>query len=323
MDREVSEVAATGAEAGVRVDLTDRVALVTGSSRGLGAATAVRLARLGADVVVTYNRQEDAAAEVAVRVEAQGRRAWVWPMDLSDVDSVDGAFDRFAANGGDGPERLDILVANAAATSLKPLMDQKPHNIDITFAITVRGFIQSVQRSVPLMERGGGGRVVAVSGIDTVRWAPAHGLLGAAKAAMEQLVQYFAVELGDRGITFVGVNPDAFFGDGLKLMLGPFYQYLMDVYSRLPPMYTALEPDDVAEVVALCCTDAARLLCGNTVMADGGVSFAQGGNLTALVGSLPQDVVRSALGLGAEAEDPGGRGGESPPGAAPSVPRIS
>ncbi|MCC7077016.1 MAG: SDR family oxidoreductase [Acidimicrobiia bacterium] len=303
---------------GIGVDLTDRVALVTGASRGLGAATAVRLARMGADVVVTYKKQAEAAEEVAAAVRAAGRRAWVWQVDMADSASIDTAFDEFAAHGGPGPHRLDILVANAAATSLKPLMEQKPHNIDITFAITVTGFIRSVQRAVPLMERGGGGRVVAISGIDTVRWAPAHGLLGAAKAAMEQLVRYFSVELADRNITLVGVNFDAFFGDGLKIMLGPYYDYLMQVMSRLPPLLRALEPEDAAEVVALCCTDAARLLCGNTLMADGGNTFAQSGNLTALLGALPEDVVRDVLGLDTD----GGESGPDRGTSAPSVPEL-
>lgn len=303
---------------GVRVDLTDRVALVTGSSRGLGAATARRLAAMGADVIVTYRKNSAAADDVADDVRKQGRTAWVSQLDMSDVASIDDMFDRFNANGGDGPSRLDILVVSAAATSLKPLMEQQPHNIEATFAITVTGFIRAVQRAVPLMEAHGTGRVVAVSGIDTTSWAPAHGLLGAAKSAMETLVHYFQVELGNRGITFVGVNPDAFYGDSVKLMLGPLYDYIMDVNRAVHPLRHSPTPEDYSEVVALMCTDAATWLAGNTALADGGSSFAGRGTMTGLLGAIPQDIVCKALHIEtseAPAEDLAAT-------AAPSVPKL-
>ena len=108
------------------VDLTDRVALVTGSSRGLGAATARRLATLGADVIVTYRREQDQAEEVATAARDAGRAAWVRELDVGEAKSVDALFDWVAT--ADWPGTLDILVANAASTSLKPLIEQKRHS---------------------------------------------------------------------------------------------------------------------------------------------------------------------------------------------------
>jgi enoyl-[acyl-carrier protein] reductase III len=263
-------------------DLTGRVAVVTGSSRGLGAATARTLAGLGADVVVTYRREEEQARSVADAVRAQGRAAWVRSLDVGDATSVDDLFDWLS--GADGPGRLDVLVANAAATSLKPLLEQKPHNSRRTFDICVTGFLQMVQRSVPVMEAGGRGRIVVVSGIDTVSWAPAHGLLGAAKAAMETLVRYLAIELADTAVTIVGINPDAFFGESMRLMFGDYYEPLMDRFGRTHPLRRSATPDDIAEAVALLCTDAALWLTGNTVMADGASTFAARGVLLAREG---------------------------------------
>ena len=132
-----------------RIDLTGRIALVTGSSRGLGAATAQRLAAMGAEVIVTYRKQAEAAADVAAAIAEAGGRAHVQPLDAGDIGSIDALFDWIEA---DGPGGLDILVANAAATSLKPLLEQAPHNVERTFAITVTGFLHAVQRAVPLME---------------------------------------------------------------------------------------------------------------------------------------------------------------------------
>lgn len=296
-----------------RIDLTDRVALVTGSSRGLGAATARRLAAMGAEVVVTYRKQEDQAHEVAAAVADLGGAAHVHHLDAGDLASVDALFDWLA--GPDGPGGLDILVANAAATSLKPLLDQAPHNVERTFAISVFGFVHAVQRAAPLMEARGGGRIVAVSGIDTVSWAPAHGLLAAAKAAMEMLVHYLTIELGAKGITAVGVNPDAFFGESLQLMLGDYYEVMMGITARSHPLRETATPDAIAEVVALLCTDAARWLSGHTVMADGAVSFAARGTLIGQTAKMPMDVQRRQAGLDPGSDDP-------PPAAAPSVPDL-
>lgn len=286
-----------------RVDLTGRTALVTGSSRGLGAATARRLAAMGADVIVTYRKQEAEARAVAASIGSTR----VFHLDAGDPASVDALFDQV-----DG---LDVLVVNAAATSLKPLLEQAPHNVERTFAISVTGFLHAVQRAVPLMEARGGGRIVAVSGIDTVSWAPAHGLLAAAKAAMESLVHYLNIELGERNITTVGVNPDAFFGDSLQLMLGDYYDVMTGLTARLHPLREAATPDDIAEVVALLCTDAARWLSGNTVMADGAASFASRGNLIGLAAQLPFEQQRGLAGL-----DP--VEGDGPGGSAPSVPDL-
>ncbi len=295
-----------------RVDLTGRVALVTGSSRGLGAATVRRLAAMGAEVVITWRKQEAEAGAVAESIRDRGGVAHVHHLDAGSIESIDALFDRIV----EGPGGLDILVANAAATSLKPLLEQAPHNVERTFAISVTGFLHAVQRAVPLMEARGGGRIVAVSGIDTVSWAPAHGLLAAAKAAMEAMVRYLTIELGERNITAVGVNPDAFFGDSLQLMLGDYYEVITGLVERIHPLHETATPDAIAEVVALLCTDAARWLAGNTVMADGAASFSGRGQVIGLTAQLPLDVQRQLAGL--DPADPGGR----PPGSAPSIPDL-
>ena len=297
-----------------RIDLTGRTALVTGSSRGLGAATARVLAALGAEVVVTYRKQLDEAEAVAASITEAGGKAWVHELAAGEAESIDALFDWIASD--DGPGGLDVLVANAAATSLKPLLEQAPHNVERTFAISVTGFLHAVQRAVPLMEARGGGRIVAVSGIDTVSWAPAHGLLAAAKAAMEAMVRYLNIELGDRNITTVGVNPDAFFGDSLKLMLGDYYDVMTGLLRRFHPLREPATPEDIAEVVALLCTDAARWMSGNTVMADGAASFSARGQFIGLAAGLPYEQQRQLAGL--DAADDEGEG----PSSAPSVPDL-
>jgi enoyl-[acyl-carrier protein] reductase III len=249
--------------------LTDRVALVTGASRGLGAATARALAAQGADVVLTYRKRAEEAEAVAEQVRAAGRRAWTVQCELGEEDSIAALIEAVASV----PGRVDILVANAAATSFRPLMQAERRHVERTFAISVSGFLQLVQGVVPLMPEGGG-RIVVVSGADTRTWIPGHGLLAAAKAAMESMVAYLGCELGPQGTTVVGVSPGWLDGESIEQMLGPFYDTAMVAERETHPMRRTVSPDEAAEVVALLCTDAARFLNGSTVESDGAGIFA-------------------------------------------------
>lgn len=289
-------------------DLRGRVAVVTGSSRGLGAATAVRLASMGATTVVTYRTGEEEAAGVARQIQGSGGSALVRHLDMGDMESVGALFDWIEGPG--GPGGIDVLVANAAATSFKRLLDQRPHNVARTFDISVTGFLGAVQRAVPVMSARGGGRVVAVSGVDTRGYGPTHGLLAAAKAAMEMLVRYLQIELAGTGVTVIGVNPDSFRSQGPALMFGEVYDRLMRLLSAVHPMGAIPEPEEMADVVALCCTDAAARMAGHTLDADGGFMFATPGKLVELAMTLPPETLEAsirALGGPGPTADPDGR----------------
>lgn len=249
--------------------LEGRVALITGGSRGLGAATSRRLARMGARVVLTYRNQAEAAEQVVADCDEHTPGARAEQVDLLDEESVRGLFERVAERDGE----LDLLIANAAATALKPLLEVKMHQIDKTFAISVRHFILMAQLGVPLLEPRGG-RIVAVSGADTAAYIPAHGVLAAAKAGMETIVQYLAQELGPRGMTAVGVLPGYIDTDSIKLMTGPFHEQMVAAEVQTHPLREAASPDQAAEAVALLCLDEARWLNGQIVTNDGGGLFA-------------------------------------------------
>ena len=264
----------------IRTDLGGKVALVTGGSRGLGAAVATTLAEAGADVVLTYRKQEEEAVVVAEQVRDAGRRAWARPLELAAADSIDAFFDWVTEEVG----TLDVVVANAASTKFVGLLEAERRHVERTFAISVTGFLHLVRRSVPLMEEGG--RIVAVSGADTRTYIPAHGLLAAAKAAMETMVAYLACELGPRGITVVGVNPGWMSGESIQKMLGPFYDDAIRTEEATHPLRRAASPADIAEVVGLMCGDAATWLSGTTVEADGGGIFALCGRYTELAARL-------------------------------------
>jgi enoyl-[acyl-carrier protein] reductase III len=231
--------------------LHGRVAVITGGSRGIGAATAVRLAGLGARVVITYRQAETEATAVVEECADLTPGARAIQMDLLDEQSVRATFAQLDENG------LDLLIANAAATALKPLMDLKLHQIDKTFAMSVRHFLLMVQLAYPLLEKAGG-RVIAISGADTVGYIPSHGLLAAAKAALETLVYYLSCELGPAGITVMGILPGYVDTDSIQMMTGPLYEGIKAGEAQTHPLREVASPSQVADALSLLCLSEAR-----------------------------------------------------------------
>jgi len=252
--------------------LEGRVAIVTGGSRGIGRGIALRLARDGAHCVLTYRRSAEPAAQVVREIEREGVKGLALPLELAQPSHVPAAVERV----GDAFGRVDILVANAAATSFRPLMEQKEYNVRRTFAISVDSFIAAVQAALPLM-RGRPGRIVAISGIDSFQAMPEHGLLGAAKAAVESLVRSLALELGPEGITVNGVNPGMIVTDSSRLYieqgLGRDYEATMAALAARTPVRRSGTVEDVADCVAWIVSDGAGFLTGQTILLDGGLTM--------------------------------------------------
>jgi len=246
----------------------DQIALVTGSSRGIGRAIALRLARDGADVVVNYRRQTAAAQATAAAIRALGRRALVVQADLGEAAAVRQMFVQVRDTFG----RLDILVANAAATAFKPLLEQQEHNLEKTFAITVKALVLAAQEAAQLMQ-GRRGKIVTVSGIDARRYIPLHGALAAAKGALEVLTSYLACELAPRGIAVNGVNPGFVETDSAHLFGEEVYRLLAKNIITYTPMRRVGTPEDIANVVAFLCSEDAAWICGQTLTVDGGLSL--------------------------------------------------
>jgi enoyl-[acyl-carrier protein] reductase III len=245
-----------------------KVALITGSSRGIGRAIALRLAQEGADVVVNYRRQLVAAEATASAITACGRRALVVQADIGDTAAVRHLFARVGEVFG----TLDIFVANAAATAFKPLLEQQEHHLDKTLAITVKSFVLAAQLAAELMH-GRPGKIITVSGIDARRYIPLHGALAAAKGALEVLTTYLACELAPRGIAVNGVNPGFVDTDSAHVFGERIYRLLEKNLVTYTPMKRVGVPDDIAKVVAFLCSEDAAWICGQILTVDGGLSL--------------------------------------------------
>jgi 3-oxoacyl-[acyl-carrier protein] reductase len=182
--------------------LEGKVALVTGGSRGIGAATAVRLAREGADVALTYVNGKEAAQDVVRRIEALGRRAVALRADAADADEAAGAVEHAARSLGG----LDVLVNNAGVGVLGPLEGLSLADVDRVLAVNVRGVFLTSQAAAARMPSGG--RIVTVGTCMTQRVpGPGGTLYATSKAALVGLTKALARELGARGITANIVHP--------------------------------------------------------------------------------------------------------------------
>ncbi|MZD53310.1 SDR family oxidoreductase [Streptomyces sp. SID5606] len=183
--------------------LLGRTALVTGGSRGIGAAVALRLAREGADVALTFVNGKDAAADVVRAVEALGRRAVALRADSADPKEAEGAVERAALALGGGP---DVLVNNAGLGLLGPLETQTAADVDRLLAVNVRGVFLASRAAAARMTEGG--RIITVGSCMTQRVpGPGGTLYAMSKSALAGLTKALARELGPRGITANIVHP--------------------------------------------------------------------------------------------------------------------
>ncbi|GHG88061.1 SDR family oxidoreductase [Streptomyces lanatus] len=238
--------------------LHGKVALVTGGSRGIGAATARRLAREGADVAVTYVNGKEAAEEVVQAVQALGRRGVALRADSADPDEAAGAARRTAEALG----RLDVLVNNAGVGVLGPLEDLSLTDVDQVLAVNVRGVFLTSRAAAAHM--GAGGRIITIGSCMAQRVpGPGGTLYATSKSALIGLTKALARELGPRGITANIVHPGPIDTD-MNPSNGPFAP-AQSAMTALGRFGTA---EEVASTVAYLA--AAEFITGAEFAVDGG-----------------------------------------------------
>jgi NAD(P)-dependent dehydrogenase (short-subunit alcohol dehydrogenase family) len=251
--------------------MKDKVAIITGGSRGLGRNTAVHLARRGVDLIVTYRSNQQEADSLIHEAEALGRKAAALRLDTGDMR----AFDGFAAEvrtilkswGRDG---FDFLVNNAGHALHAPFMETTEEQFDAIVNVHFKGVYFLTQKLLPLMNDGG--RILNLSS-GLARFAlPGTSAYGAAKGAIEVLTRYLAKELGPRGITVNAVAPGAIqtdFGGG-RVRDNP---ELNKRVAEMTALGRAGVPDDIGPMIAALLSDENRWINGQRIEVSGGMAL--------------------------------------------------
>jgi enoyl-[acyl-carrier protein] reductase III len=248
--------------------LKGKVALVTGSSRGIGRTIALKLAKEGADVIVNYFRRRETAEQTANDIKKLGVTSKVIKANVGDPEKIDEMFDLIASSFG----RLDIFINNAASGLPRSALDLDAKVWTWTMDINARAFLLCTQRAVKLME-GRGGKIVAVSSLGSSLVLPGYIAIGVSKATLEALTRYLAIELAPKDICVNAIAASVVPNEtGLLYTRGD----RPEAGAPLPttPAGRLVSAEDIANVVAFLCREEAFMIRGQTIIVDGGTSLA-------------------------------------------------
>lgn len=245
----------------------DKIALVTGGSRGIGKAIALKFASEGADVIINYLRKTSAAEATAEEIEQYGVRAHIIKADIGDLDSIEAMFDEIEDEFGG----LDYLINNAASGYIRPIMEQRPKGWDWTMNINARSQLFAAQHAVPLMKKRGGGAIIGISSLGSQFVMPEYVVIGISKSAVETLTRYLAVELAEHNVRANAVSGGVVDTDALKFF--PNREQMLESGEKRTPSGRITEPEDIANAVAFLCSDEAEQIRGQTIIVDGGYSL--------------------------------------------------
>jgi 3-oxoacyl-[acyl-carrier protein] reductase len=244
--------------------LANKVAVVTGGSRGIGAAIALRLAEEGATVALTYNKNKKAAEELAHQIKGLGGNALTFQAEVTAENEVRKLIDDVVRAAG----RIDILVNNAGVFEASPIDSATLDQYTRVFDVNIKGVIATTIAALPAIPEGG--RIINVSSGVARMTFPGASIYSASKAALDTLTRVWAQDLGARGITVNGVAPGITETDMYRAAIpeeGRGHLVGKTALGRVG------QPDDIAAVVAFLASDDGRWVTGQTIGVDGGINI--------------------------------------------------
>lgn len=247
-------------------ELSGKVALITGGTKGIGKSVAIKLAEMGADVVVNYFRSRNAAEATLEELRKLGSNAHAVRLNIGNHEKVPRLFEEIKEKYG----RLDVLISNAALGLFTPALEISDKAWHLSMDTNAEAFLHVVQLGHGLMPDGS--KIVALSSLGTSRYIGGYAAIGISKAAIETLTKYFAYELAPRRINVNTVSGGFIDTDALKGF--PNYQIMVDEVVRRTPFGRIGRPEEIADVVAFLCSDKAKWITGQIIIVDGGYSLA-------------------------------------------------
>jgi len=248
------------------MSLQGKLALVTGSGRGIGRAIALKLASEGANIIVNFFRHRESAEQTARDIEALGVKAEVIRTNVGAPAKINEMFDTIASKFG----YLDILVNNAASGVGRSVLDLDVKAWDWTMDINAKAALLCAQRAAKLME-GREGKIINITSLGSSFVLPDYAIVGISKAALEALTRYLAIELAPKNICVNAVAASAVETEALKFYIK---EGLVQDTRKTTPAGRMIIPEDVANVVAFLCSKEAFMIRGQMIIVDGGTSIA-------------------------------------------------
>ena len=245
--------------------LENKIAVVTGASKGIGAGIAKALAAAGATVVVNYSTSKDGADRVVAEIEKNGGKAVAIGGSVAKSAEIDALFAETAKHFG----RVDVLVNNAGVYAFSPLEAITEEGIDAIFNVNVKGLLLATKAAVALFPPEGGS-IINIGSVVSEQTPPASAVYTGTKGAVDAITRVFAKELGPKKIRVNAVNPGLTSTEGLRTagMEGSDMEQMM---VSMTPLGRIGRPDDIADVVAFLASDDARWVTGALLQAGGGL----------------------------------------------------